>query len=121
LSFALLLLVTSDNPQSPSGSGVPICFLAGVSLGVVQMIAGISLLSEKHWACKFAIWHAVANVAVLVLFYLFSLTIRPGSSVIYALKLFVLIMSCLYPAAAWSLLNRPGIQALFMDVPKTHR
>ncbi|MGO9471367.1 MAG: toll/interleukin-1 receptor domain-containing protein [Isosphaeraceae bacterium] len=113
--------VSGELPWSGEGTAVLICFVTGISLGVVQVIAGRSLLKMGHPARKFAIRHAMANVAVLVLFYLFGLLLVPKiESTGYVMPPVVLIVSCLYPAAVWRLLSRPTSQAQFKVAPKTH-
>jgi hypothetical protein len=101
-----------------------VCFATGIIFGVFQIFAGLSLMGNRRSARRLAIRHAKANLAVLVLFYLFGLTVVPKNHneefffACYVFPLFILIISCPYPAAVWFLLSRRMIRSLFRDEPK---
>ena len=123
LSFALYMTLGVPTKTTWSGNeiAVVICILTGIALGVDQINAGRLLLRKGASARKPAIRHAIANVAVLILFYLFGLMFVPKiESIYYALPIFIVVGSCLYPAAVWILLSLAGTQTNLDVAPKTH-
>jgi hypothetical protein len=117
LSFALLLTLGVSGTWDEVAIWVSLA--TGIIFGGFQIFAGVSLLKLWRWARKFAVRHAQANMAVLLLFYLYGLIRVPKNSRDAAFEpLFWLVISCIYPAAVWILLSRPSIRALFEDAPK---
>jgi TIR domain/NACHT domain len=125
LSLALLMAMRpplpSDGPTSAASEmAVWTCVATGAILGVVQVGAGWYLLSMRRGARSVASAHAVANVIVLVLFYLFGLVFFGKTDTAdYVVSTLAVVVGCVYPAVVWRVLSRGKPRNQSESAPKT--